>query len=202
MQAVAEPTKGHTWGRTNITKVLSETAERKKAEKEALLEAMLLGKNKDWEGLVNKGLAFPTIMDRLCSSFYRLLPDEFKYTLPVKWYMNGGKCADSVLKAMSKAGKYKPEKWIGKGILKSDKGIDVYIGTKCPIDEIGKQIAWATTYEAAYLQAQLISGRVFRGFIDVSDIIAIDVNSVESILQYGSIIGAEQIFPKLPVSLI
>lgn len=180
----------------------AENKSKKEQAELALFEAMQLGKNQEWDNLIETGIAYPALMDRLCSSFYRLLPDKYKYVLPVKWYILGGKCADSVLHAMRKARKYRPEKWTGREQLKKQTGFDVFIGSRCGIDEAKKEIAWTTSYESAFVHAQLISGRVYRGYINADDIIAIDKDSVEGILQYDSVIGVEQIYPKMPVSLI
>ena len=175
---------------------------RKKAEiSTALLEAMAVGKSKDWETLVNMGIACPAIMNRVCSSYYRRLPDEYKYLLPVKWYLNGGKCADTVVDAMKMAAVYRPRKWIGAGLITEKTGIDVYIGTRCPIDEVGKEIAWCRSYETAYIDAERVKGKVYKGYLRVLDIIAIDVKSVDNVLQYDSVMGIEQVFPKLPLYL-
>lgn len=197
----AMPRKG-SWGKKPIAQIVVNNLERRDEEKRTLCEAMLVGKNKDWVTLIEKGLSCPAIMDRLCASFYRHLPNEYKYILPVKWYMNGGKIADSVLQAMTKARLYRPEEWTGKELLKNGSGLDVYIGTRANIDEAGKLIAWTTSYNSAYVTAQMISGRVYRAFLNASDIIAIDENSVDNVLQYDSVTGIEQVFPKLPVSLI
>lgn len=179
----------------------SENKSKKEEARYALSEAMQMGKDQEWDNLIEQGKAFPVLMDRLCSAFYRQLPDAYRYILPVQWYLNGGRCADSVLQAMHKAGKYKPEKWTGRELLKDGLGLDIYIGSRRNIDEVNQEIAWTTSYESAFVHAQLISGKVYRGYIRVSDIIAVDMNSVENIIQYNSVIGVEQIFPKLPVSI-
>lgn len=180
-------------------KVVSESKENRET---SILEAMDLGEKEDWAGLLEKGIQCPFLMDRICSAFYRKLPDNYKYTIPVIWFFNGGRCADSVLQALKKAKDYKPEDWIGKNFLPESRGFDVYIGTKSPIDKLKYEFAWTKNYTSAYMNAEKIGGRIFRGYLLSEDVLAIDANQTDGILQFASVKGIEQIFPKIPVNLI
>lgn len=178
--------------------------ERKKEAEQNLYEAMQLGKAKEWEALTEKGMEHPENMERLCHAFYRHLPELYKYLLPVKWYMHGGRIADSVKDALSMALRYRPEDWIGQEEIKGNrkKGIDVYCGARCSIEEAPSQISWTTREGAAQTQAYIVGGRVFKAYLPTECIIAIDKERVDNILQYNSVLGIEQIFPKISATLM
>jgi len=180
-----------------------EAQARKKTKREetekALFDAMQMGRSQDWEGLLEIGLTHPALMDRLCQSFYHQLPDEYKYFLPVRWFLAGGKCVDSVVDAVKVANQYKPDGWIGAELFQTKKGIDVFIGTRCHAGEVSRILEWTRNYNSAYIQAERIQGKVFRGYLDLSDVIAVDADSVNGVIQYCSVIGISQVFPKIPL---
>ena len=172
---------------------------KKEETEKALFDAMRMGKSRDWEGLLEIGLMHPALMDRLCQSFYHQLPDEYKYFLPVRWFLSGGKCSVSVVDAVKVANQYKPEGWIGADLFPNKKGIDVFIGTRCHAGEVSRILEWTKNYSSAYIQAERIQGKVFRGYLDLSDVIAVDADSINGVIQYCSVIGVSQVFPKIPL---
>lgn len=175
----------------------NEAGQKKLALEEAIDNAMAYGSKKKWEKVIDLGIAFPAIMDRICNAFYQDLPDLYKYSLPVHWYMQGGESADSVAHAIRKALKYRPEQWIGKGYVDRKKGIDVYIATRSPLEEVSKIPLWSSDFNTAYLDAQRYGGRVYKGYLSSDKIIAVYTDKAHNVLQYNSVTGIEIVFPNI-----
>ena len=172
---------------------------RKKTE-ETLHSAILEAEAGNWEAVIEAGLFCPLIMDDILKAYYPSLPERMRYTLPLKWYMGAGKASKTVCEAVKYAVKYKPANWLGKGLVKGD-WIEVYCALRSGNSEEAKAcLSWCTNYTGAYITAQKINGKIFKGQILKENILAFDESCLEGVIQYNSVYAVQQIYPVLPLS--
>ena len=176
---------------------VAEAQERRKENEEAFMLAMLLSRDGKWDKVIDIGLHHPAIMDRLCNSLYNDFPDEIKYSLPVRWFFDGGNSSEAVNVAVERALQYRPEKWIGREKIENKPGIDIFICSKAPLSDVPRLMLWTDKYNAAYLDSQRYGGKVLRGYLPSDKIIAIADERSYNILQFKSVLGIEIVYPQI-----
>lgn len=176
------------------------TARKAEAYK-ALHDAYKKAEAGEWEKVIKLGLQFPENMDDIIKAYYSDMPDDIRYTLPVKWYLVN-KASDTVCSAIKNALQYKPSDWIGKNDIKGDI-IDVFCCLKHGNKEDAKNcLSWATNHGSCYIDAMKIAGVIFKASISKDNIIAFDKDSCTPVIQFRSVYAVQQDFPVLPLAAL
>lgn len=151
-------------------------------------------KNDDWEKVDSLIVLNPEIMEDGLKRVYLLLPDEYKYSIPIDCLTHHGDHMPGIRKYVRQARKYAPiEKRIPAEMIGLPE-IEIYRAGEEPLDKAAYRISWTTSLDVAkwfYDRAvarQQPQRHIYKGIIKPEKIICYTNDRQEQeVMQYNSV---------------
>lgn len=151
-------------------------------------------KNDDWEKVDSLIVLNPEIMEDGLKRVYLLLPDEYKYSIPIDCLTHHGDHMPGIRKYVRQARKYTPiEKRIPAEMIGLPE-IEIYRAGEEPLDKAAYRISWTTSLDVAkwfYDRAvarQQPQRHIYKGIIKPEKIICYTNDRQEQeVMQYNSV---------------
>ena len=148
----------------------------------------------EWDKVSDLIRLNPCIMAEGLKLVYHRLPDEYKYSIPVRCYTHNGDRMPIVRKYVRQARKYAPiEKRIPAGLIGLPE-IQVYRAGEESLDKVAYRISWTTSLDvakwfydraAAWFQPQR---QIYKGVIKPEKIICYtDGRHEKEVMQYNNV---------------
>ncbi len=156
-----------------------------------LIDAM---RNSDWEAISSLIILNAHIMPVGLEAVYRILPNEYKFSIPTECQTHHGDSIPTVRKYVRQARKYAPiEKRIPAEMIALPE-VEVYRAGEEPIDKAAYRISWTTSLDVAkwfYDRAKTFrcpQRHIYRGVIKPEKIIwYTDGRHEKEVMQYNNV---------------
>ena len=165
-------------------------------ERYDLLMTKLIGamKNSDWDTISSLIILNARIMAVGLEAVYRILPDEYKFSIPTEFYTHNGDHIPTVRKYVRQARKYMPiEKRIPAEMIALPE-IEVYRAGEEVLDKAAYRISWTTSLDVAkWFYDRAIARRhpqihLYKGIIKPEKIIwYTDGRQEKEVMQYNNV---------------